>query len=265
MFFASLGLRPPRSEKNIRTLLAHNDHSGFGYRWEEVIRFTDSGVSIGSHGPLVSDEVALKASLASPRLHPRVAVFFPFQLKAVTLTLKSRRSNADTMLVLARPHPLQVSYDYNILLTCLGQPDLRFSFSLGRPSLWSFDFKPLFLRLIAWFHYSPASGINLKPRNYTRAHLTSTFALEVLKYRIIVEIYIRCWASTEFSLANYRVNDLIVAYLCPGESTAHRLQVANLNAENQIIDGRIAKAVIIAELGGYIWFNFLTLILAMLT
>ncbi|KAJ7121704.1 hypothetical protein C8R44DRAFT_736479 [Mycena epipterygia] len=178
------------------------------------------------------------------------------------------------MLVLARPHPLQVSYDYNILLTCLGQPDLRFSFSLGRPSLWSFDFKPLFLRLIAWFHYSPASGINLKPRNYTRAHLTSTFALEgalhpimlwfhflltaciyillimhrawgstelmhyeesdFLKYRIIVEIYIRCtvplqvlresngsimvlqWALTEFSLANYRVNDLIVAYLCPG-------------------------------------------------
>ncbi|KAJ7121718.1 hypothetical protein C8R44DRAFT_853217 [Mycena epipterygia] len=29
------------------TLLAHN-HSGFGYRWEEVIRFTDSGVSIDS-------------------------------------------------------------------------------------------------------------------------------------------------------------------------------------------------------------------------
>ncbi|KAJ7121719.1 hypothetical protein C8R44DRAFT_736489 [Mycena epipterygia] len=84
------------------------------------------------------------------------------------------------MLVLARPHPLQVRYDYNILLTCLGQPDLRFSFSLGRPSLWSFDFKPLFLRLIAWFHYSPASGINLKPRNYTRVHLTSTFALEDL-------------------------------------------------------------------------------------
>ncbi|KAJ7888729.1 hypothetical protein B0H13DRAFT_2341873 [Mycena leptocephala] len=109
--------------------------------------------------------------------------------------------------------------------------------------------------------------------SFNRLILASTFALEglggpptlcimrnptvfcplgVLKYRIIVEIYIRCtvplqvlresngsimvlqWASTEFALANYRVNDLIVAYLCPGKSTARRLQVANLNAETML-------------------------------
>ncbi|KAJ7861269.1 hypothetical protein B0H13DRAFT_2355167 [Mycena leptocephala] len=68
-------------------------------------------------------------------------------------------------------------------------------FSLGRPSLLSFDFKLLFLRLIAWIHYSPASRINFEtPKlyahtpGYVQMILASTFALKVLKYRIVVEI-----------------------------------------------------------------------------
>ncbi|KAJ7891547.1 hypothetical protein B0H13DRAFT_2665803 [Mycena leptocephala] len=138
------------------TLLAHN-HSGVGYRWKGGIRFTDSGerpLNFNQPGPLVSDEAGLKASLAFTSTTSMRCSFFQLT-RSSQLALDSEGRYSDLKCLTREAFDLPDHIHFKsvttiILLAYLGQPSLRFQFFTRETVTIVFDFKPLFLRLIAW-------------------------------------------------------------------------------------------------------------------
>ncbi|KAJ7919184.1 hypothetical protein B0H13DRAFT_1868710 [Mycena leptocephala] len=203
------------------------------------------------HSPLVSDESSLKASLAFTSTTSTRCSFFQLT-RSSQLALDSEGRYSDLK---PRPHPLQISYDYNF--TGISWPT-RLALSVFHSGDRHYYFKPLFLRLIAWIHYSLASRANFetpKLHAHTSGHSSaSTFALEVLKYQIIVEISVFA-LSRPFLFKSYA--NLMVGlwyYKCiltstfaldhctlPKSQIIPRLSLKSQRSLHQIIDGRIAK------------------------